>query len=148
MRLVNYSHPFDPTIYNHLFTYDDNDHQYYSLRGVSTPVPAQTRGLRNQFIRRGVPGVTPDNPISTLPFEKSRIFLGANRGSAGVQPGFSRGSAGVQLTLDFFSCGDFFCDPKISAFPKVKLLVKILILGVQLGFIWGSAGKNGVLTLC
>ena len=63
-------------------------------------------------------GCTPDNPISTLPFEKSRIFLGANRGSAGVQPGFSRGSAGVQLTLDFFLVEIFFVTPKYPRSPK------------------------------
>ena len=36
------------------------------------------------------------------------------------------------------------CGPKISAFPKVKLLVESLFLC----FSCVSAGKNGVLTLC
>jgi len=58
-------------------------------RRVSTPLQPKFGGLRNRFVRWWVLGCTPDNPISTLPFEKSRIFLGANRGSAGVQPGFS-----------------------------------------------------------
>ena len=102
------------------------------------PVSAKCWGLRNRFVRWWVLGCTPDNPISTLPFEKSRIFLGANRGSAGVQPGFSRGSAHFR----FFFLWRFFCDPKISAFPKVKLLVKILILGVQLGFSWQKRGAH------
>ena len=38
------------------------------------PVSAKCWGLRNRFVRWWVLGCTPDNPISTLPFEKVGFF--------------------------------------------------------------------------
>ena len=70
-----------------------------------------------------MPGFTPGNPIFASLFEKNVIFPGANRVSAAFQP----------LEISFL-CEDFFCDPKISAFLKVKLLVKLLIFVFQRRF--------------
>ena len=83
-------------------------------------------------------GAPHEQPIFTPAFEKSVIFSGANRVSAAFQLRFSY----VSAHSVFF--GDFFLDPKISAFLKVKLLVKLIFLC----FSCVSAGKNGVLTLC
>ena len=117
------------------------------------PVSAKCWGLRNRFVRWWVLGCTPDNPISTLPFEKSRIFLGANRVSAAFQPRFRRVSATfpprfshVSAHLRFSFLVEIFCDPKISAFLKVKLLVKLLVLVFPLRFSWQTCPCPGVLS--
>ena len=49
----------------------------------------------------------------------------------------------VSAQLRGFFCSLAFFGPKISAFLKVKLLVKL----ISLCFSYVSAGKNGVLTL-
>ena len=47
-----------------------------------------------------------------------------------------------------YFCGDFLCDPKISAFLKVKLLVKLLVWVFRLRFSWQKCSRPGALTLC
>ena len=84
-------------------------------------------------------GAPHEQPIFTSVFEKNVNFSGANRVSAAFQLRFSYVSAHLRV---FFVEG-FFCGPKISAFLKVKLLVKLFFVC----FSCVSAGKNGVLTL-
>ena len=78
-----------------------------------------------------MPGFTPGNPISTLPFKKKQILRGANPVSAAFKLRFSFVSASFQ-TLEVKKLRRFFCDPKVSAFLKVKVLVEILVLAFQL----------------
>ena len=85
------------------------------------------------------------HPIFTSLFEKNVIFPGANRASAVFQPRFSRVSATLQprfSSLEILFLWRFFCDPKISAFLKVKLLVKLLIFVFQLRFSWQKRGAH------
>ena len=90
-------------------------------------------------------GAPYEQPIFTPAFEKSVICSGENRVSAAFQLRFSCVSAAFQLrfsslrVLFYFFFTSFFWGPKISAFLKVKLLVKL--------FVCVSAGKNRVLTL-
>ena len=100
-------------------------HEPFGAEGEH-PVSAKCWGLRNQFVRWWVQGFTPGNPIFVSLFETNVIVPGANRVSAAFQPRFSRVSAAFH-PLEIFLCADFFCDPKVSAFLKVKLLVKLLI---------------------
>ena len=74
---------------------------------MSASVSARTRGLRNQILRWGVPGVTPGNPISTLPFEKNQIFRGANHISDAFQLRFSFVSASFN-TLEIKKIAEIF----------------------------------------
>ena len=101
------------------------------MSGGEHSVSAKFRGLRNRFVRWWVLGYPHDQPTFTSVFETNVIFSGANRVSAAFQA-FSCVSATFQLrfsSLEVFleSC---FC-PKISAFLKVKLLVKLLLLCVS-----------------
>jgi hypothetical protein len=79
------------------------------------------------------------------------IFAGANRVSAAFQLRFSCVSAAFQLrfscvsatfqlTRRFFSETSFF-GPKISAFLKVKLLVKLFFV-FQMRFSWQKRGAH------
>ena len=84
-----------------------------------------------------------EQPIFTPAFEKSVIFSGANRVSAAFQLRFSCVSVAFQLrfsSLDFFET--FFLGPKISAFLKVKLLVKLFFFVFQLRFSWQKRGAH------
>ena len=99
------------------------------------------------MLKWGVPGFTPGNPISTLPFEKvsfseaqTTFQLRLSCVSVVFQLRFSFVSDSFQTLEIRFSCGALFCDPKISAFLKVKLLVKLLVLVFNFSCV--SAGKN------
>ena len=95
----------------------------WSLAEGEHPVSAKFRGLRNRFVRWWVLGAPHEQPIFTSVFEKNVIFAGANRVSAAFQLRFSCVSGRFQLTWGFFSDFYYF-GPKISAFLKVKVLVK------------------------
>ena len=108
------------------------------------PVSAKFRGLRNRFVRWWVLGAPHEQPIFTPVFEKNVILSGANRVSAAFQLRFSCVSATFQLRFSslevFFETSSLFC-PKISAFLKVKLLVKLFFV-FQLRFSWQKRGAH------
>ena len=81
-----------------------------------------------------MPGLTPGNPISTLPFEKNQIFRGANHVSDAFQLRFSFVSASFQ-TLEIKKIAEIFLWSYSIRVPQSQSFGQHFGFGV-------SAGKN------